>query len=357
MRTKCLVIALLTIVPASQAPAQGVDTETIDQLTARALKHLTTMSRYSYKEGMYGDIEFGKNFGHTTRSGYFGENTGVMRSTVVGIDPKTEDKYGLWVNGDQLIFTKRGENGGTVIHRHHVPWANATDASHFAAFYGYMGLRHFFLPTSAHKYTLSLNPDSLPTREQYATTAVSEVTHRGRPCIKVVQQLGTKGNQPVDSLTTEYYLDKEHGMVLTKRQKKMYNIPKGTTARTLLDVDQLTEITYGPPTENGLPFPTAVKGWFVWPNGRREPMIDLTFTEFRRYKPTADELDFEKQFGIPLPALPPRPGSPAAGGGARISRWLIGGLVFTAMAAAVVYVRRRAASRGQRDTREAERAI
>src|SRR5205823_5617049 len=41
--------------------------------------------------------------------------------------------------------------------------------------------------------------------------------------------------------------------------------------------------------------------------GRREPMTDIEFTEFRRYTPTADELDFEKQFGIPLPALPPKP--------------------------------------------------
>jgi hypothetical protein len=125
----------------------------------------------------------------------------------------------------------------------------------------------------------------------------------------------------------------------------MLHLPKGTKQATLLDVDQLTEVTYGPPTENGLPFPTAVKGWFVWPTGRREPLTDLTFSEFRRYTPTADELDFEKQFGIVLPALPPRPWVPSSVRGSRVIWWLLGGLALTAVAAPVVCVRRRRAAR------------
>ena len=145
-------------------------------------------------------------------------------------------------------------------------------------------------------------------------------------------------------LATEYILDKAHGMVLAMRQKGMYSVPKGSTAARLLDVDQVTEVSYGPATDNGLPFPTAVKGWYVWPTGRREPMTDVEFTEFRRYTPTADELDFEKQFGIPLPALPPRPAGSASAAGGRTKWWLLGGLVAVGLIAAVVVVRHRRAA-------------
>jgi hypothetical protein len=346
MKVKCVATLLFAAVLTGQAPAQAVDTETVDRLTARAMKHLTTMSRFAYKEGIYGDMEFGKNFGYTTVEGYFGETTGVKRSTVVWFHPKSEDQSGLWVNGDRLVFTKKGDKGGTVIHRDHVAWAKDSDSSDFAAYYAYMGLRYFLLPTSAKKYGRSRNPASLPYREQFDpnATTISEVTHRGRPCIKVVLTRDTR-RTAAKPLATEYFLDREHGMVLTQRQKGMPHVPKGSTALGYLDVDQVTEVTYGPPTENGLPFPTAVKGWFVWSKGRREPMTDLTFTEFRRYTPTADELDFEKQFGIPLPALPPKPGVLSSAGGSRVSWWLLSGLALTAVAAAVVYVRHRRTAR------------
>lgn len=354
MKMKCISILLFALALTDHASGQTADTETVDRLTARAMKHLTTLSRFSYKTQLYTDLEFGKNFGFEAVEGYFGENAGLCRSTVVQIDPKSEKKYGLWVNGDQLIFTKKGDQGGTVIHRHHVPWATSSDAGHFAAFYNAMGLGHFVLYASAEKYARSLNPHSLPSGVRYAL-AVTEVTHRGRPCLKVVPT--RESSSGPSTITSEYYLDKEHGMVLTKLQKGMLHIPKGSKSPSPLKVDQLTEITYGPPTENGLPFPTAVKGWFVWPTGRREPMTDIEFTEYRRYTPTADELDFEKQFGLPLPALPPKPGMLTSAGGSRISRWLIGGLALTTVAAAGVYLRLRwAAGRDRHDPTRATRA-
>ena len=56
------------------------DAQTIDQLAARAIKHLTTNCRFAYKAGSYGDMEFGKNFGYSAVEGYFGETTGVDRT-------------------------------------------------------------------------------------------------------------------------------------------------------------------------------------------------------------------------------------------------------------------------------------
>jgi hypothetical protein len=324
--------------------AQSADVATIDQLTAKAMKHLTTFSRYTYKSQTYGDMEFGKNFGSETVTADFGENKGVMRSSIIRFDQKTENKYGSWVNGDQIILTKEPK-GGTVISRQSVAWATEKDARAYSGLYIDVGLGEYFLPSSAEKYTRSLNPDSWPYQEpQNSTTTITESAHKGRPCYKVVVAPASRGG-PLRVITTEYLLDKQHGMVLGKKRNGLLHSPKGSRGITVLDVDQLTEITYGPPTENGLPFPTAVKGWYVWPTGRREPMTDIEFSEFKRYTPSAEELDFEKQFGIPLPALPPKPGVLAKAGGNRVTRWLAGGLALTVIAALVVLIRRRRTAR------------
>ena len=340
------VVFILVCTLAAQTLAQSPDITAIDQLTAKAIKHLTTNTRYTCSSKSYTDLQFGKLFGHKDVRGWFGETQGLVHSTDVTYDPKSESKFGVWVNGDQFVITKPGEKGGTVIHRQHAAWGKDSDAAAFADFPGHMGLGHFFLGTSARKYGLARNPDSFPVPDRYdpAATVITQDTYGGRACYKVVITPDAKQSR-VKPAVHEYLLDKEHGMVLARRQKGTYHVPKGTTTMKLLDVDQVTEVSYGPPqADTGLPFPTAVKGWFVWPTGRREPMTDVEFTEFRRYTPTADELDFEKQFGIPLPALPPKPAGSATAAGGRTKWWLLGGLAVVGLAAAVVVVRRRRAA-------------
>lgn len=334
-------ILLLSMLLTAQATAQTADMAEIDRLTARAMKHLTTFSRYSYTAQAYGDMEFGKNFGSDTVTVYFGEITGVERASVVRSFPIPKDKYGLWVNRDHVIHTKEAD-GITAIYRHHVPWVSQAESDHFASSHIQMGHYHFFFPNSAKKYVLSLNPDSWPLYERPGTvTTITEETHRGRPCYKVVVTPPASSSPSQKVITSEYLLDKQHGMVLRKKESGLLHIPKGSRSGGVLDVEQVTEVSYGPPTENGLPFPTAVKGWYVWPTGRREPMTDVEFTEFRRYTPTADELDFQKQFGIPLPALPPKPSGLVKMGSSRVTRWLAVGLGITVVAAVVVYALRR----------------
>ena len=328
--------------------AQPPEMARLDELTATAMKHLTANSRFAYREFLYGDIEFGKQFGKEDVTGRFGESVGLEHSTKTWHSPKSVKDYGVWVNGEQFVIVVTADKGGKVVRRQHAAWTEDSDSSEFAAFCSYMGFSHFVLPNCGRRYGLSRNPDSVPLQSRYDETAttVTSVTHQGRACYKVV--LTQDGRRMAfKPLVTEYLVDRSHGMVLALRQKGTYHVPKGTTTTKLLDVDQVTEVSYGPPTDNGLPFPTAVKGSFVWPTGRKEPMTDVEFSEFRRYTPTADELDFEKQFGIPLPALPPRPaGSAAAGGsGGRTKWWLLGGLAVVGLAIAAVVVRRRRAAR------------
>ncbi len=347
MKLKFAIGLLVAMHLSCQAFAQPAEIIAIDEATVKALKHLTVNSRYTFTENSYGDMEFGKRAGHATETVIFGETTGVSLSSSVWYAPRSEKKYGRWVDGNQLVFTAPGETGGTVIHRQHAAWASDSDAGHFAVFYANMGLGHLFLRSSGRKYGLSRNPQSFPVKVSDTSPTITEVVHRNRPCYKVSSTSDGGRFKPV---TTDYHIDKQTGMVLSVRQSGTLHIPKGGSAM-LLDVAQETEITYGPPTENGLPFPVSVKGWYVWPTGRKEPMLDIVYTDFRRYQPSADELDFEKQFGIPLPALPPKPTASSGstlggiGGGGRTKWWLLGAFAVVSLTAAAVYLRRRRMAR------------
>jgi hypothetical protein len=73
-------------------------------------------------------------------------------------------------------------------------------------------------------------------------------------------------------------------------------------------------VSYAPAPPGELPFPTAVRGWdHNFNNGTRVPAEEVTFTEYRRYRPTPDELNVEKRFGVRLPPPSSRPPLPPRG--------------------------------------------
>ncbi len=74
---------------------------------------------------------------------------------------------------------------------------------------------------------------------------------------------------------------------------------------------EVVTIDYGPPQpDTGLPFPTRVTGTYFAPGQPDIVAEDVTFTEYKRYAPTADELDPVKQFGVAVPPAEPRPPLP-----------------------------------------------
>lgn len=72
-------------------------------------------------------------------------------------------------------------------------------------------------------------------------------------------------------------------------------------------------VSYASAPPGELPFPSAARGWWLGDSGTREPADEVTFTEYRRHYPTADELNVEKRFGVRLPAFGPRPPLPPPG--------------------------------------------
>ena len=107
-----------------------------------------------------------------------------------------------------------------------------------------------------------------------------------------------------------YYLDKNNYLVIARER---VGLSQGSS-RQIEPIRQVIEVNYGPPqADTGLPFPTSVKGWYILPDGKQHPAVDVVFSEYRRYDPTPDEVDVEKVFGVKPPTIPPRPPLPPEG--------------------------------------------
>lgn len=139
-----------------------------------------------------------------------------------------------------------------------------------------------------------------------STFSVRNETRKGVDCI-VVRQESPKREQPLDDV---YYLDPRTYLVLARERIGM---PQART-RQVEPIRKVVEISYGQPAaDTGLPFPTAVKTTYHLPDGKTLPGESVTFTEYRRYTPTPDEVDVEKVLKVKMPAIPPRPPLPPEG--------------------------------------------
>ena len=139
-----------------------------------------------------------------------------------------------------------------------------------------------------------------------STFSVRNAARNGTDCI-VVRQESPNRERPQDYI---YYLDPRTYFVIAHEQIGM---PQMNT-RQVEPIRKVVEISYGPPAaDTGLPFPTAVKTTYHMPDGKQHPGESVTFTEYRRYTPTADEVDVEKVLKVKMPAIPPRPPLPPEG--------------------------------------------
>jgi hypothetical protein len=329
-------LAIMTLI-FTAGLAHANDADPIIKKAVFAFEHLTQNVTYQYTSNTYGDVEWGRRYS-TIDARVLANSTvftGSFREELS--DGTSVEQSHIWTDPSRAIYLEKAKNDGYVIQRDVVVWANE-GSSTYSSFYVTTGLSDMFIPVFTREYVKTRTQLSLPWEEPWKVVNIQTAQYQSTDCWKVVVD---HGGPAIEKVTTDHYVSKEHGLVVAKRQKKMYSIPKGKTRPVRIDVDQLTEISYGPPTSNGLPFPKSVKGWYVWPDGKRQPMTDIVFTEFKRYTPTADELDFEKNFGLKLPELPPKPfemnNRPSGYG-----RWLWSAFIVAAFATVVtVYLRRR----------------
>ncbi len=107
-----------------------------------------------------------------------------------------------------------------------------------------------------------------------------------------------------------FYLDRRNYVVVARETVGLFNMTLGRYE----PIRRVEEISYGPAApDTGLPFPTAVKTTYHMPDGKTLPGESVTFTEYRRYTPTPDEVGVEKVLKVKMPAIPPRPPLPPEG--------------------------------------------
>jgi hypothetical protein len=258
-----------------------------------------------------------------------GENAILYRAQVQSDDGSNRYEDGIYFDGAALYeLSTMGGRPSFQITSHASPEA----ADRF--YYAQLGRVKASIPIFDLSYALGA-PSAL--RAGGRTARVSRTRYNG------VESLAVRSEWvvPAGTRSETYHLEPATLRVFAIEAVGHYQKGK------LEPIRRVTEVTYGPPTENGLPFPKAVKGWFIMPDGKRHPMTDIEFNEYRRYTPTADELDMEKQFGVkPLPSGP-RPSLPGGGPAARVAGWLYaaaGALVLVTAGLVVVARRRRAAA-------------
>ena len=145
--------------------------------------------------------------------------------------------------------------------------------------------------------------------------AIESVERLRRGDYDAVRVVTSKGDPAIRTTT---YLDAGNHFAFREYESDgIMEMP----SRAKLPIKQAGELSYAPGPD-GYPIPRTFKEWFVHPDGRKVPKVTVTWEEFARYTPAADDFDLEKQFGIKR--LPPPAGLSEAmlRGTGRSWRWL-----------------------------------
>ena len=249
----------------------------------------------------------------------------------------TTSQSGIFINADELYSIGATAKDKYAINWHSFAWKDQNSNRSTRYPYHLINMTSISNPGTTHAGTAN---DYYPDKEHhYPIREVDFDELAGKKVYRITQEWKNQdGITPIIS-----YVDATNFLVLREVTKRTLDFK----LRKMVDVEQVTDYTYTP-NPGGIPFPKSVKGWYVEANGKKLPMTDIEYTEYKRYTPTPDEVDMEKQFGIsPLP-LPPRPELPAARGatpGTKIARWLYGSAALFAIITAAIVIRARRRSR------------
>jgi hypothetical protein len=258
----------------------------------------------------------------------------LCKNASLNNDGSIRSRTGAIINSDEMYSIGLTDNDKYKISWHCFAWKNQSDNR--GVMYPYRLINVTSICRAACTNSGTAN-DYHPDNEQlYPIREVVFDELDGKKVYRITQEMESQdGITPIIS-----YVDATNFLMLREVTKRTLDYK----LRKMVDVEQVTDYTYTP-NPGGIPFPKSVKGWYVEANGKKLPMTDVEYTEYKRYTPNADEVDMEKQFGIsPLP-LPPRPELPAAARGAtpgtKISRWLYVSAALFAILSAVIVIRAR----------------
>ncbi len=226
---------------------------------------------------------------------------------------KSTKSGGLLVTDATFSIGYKSDDTVSIVRDMYLPWDTKYSGIYYSTYTGLdapLGwpLFRIYIGRGPNRY---YRPDPVKDGGSFvavpkSTFSVRNETRNGADCI-VVRHESPKRDRPQDYI---YYLDPRTYFVIAHEQIGM---PQMRT-RQVEPIRRVVEVSYGPPSaDTGLPFPMAVKTTYHMPDGKTLPGQQVTFTEYRRYTPTADEVDVEKVLKVKMPAIPPRPPLPPEG--------------------------------------------
>ena len=340
----CLRIAFVCVIALSANPRLYADEaddfyRVYTEKHEKLIQHLWRNVRVSGKVNAYDTEPIGKHIAihHFTA---VANNTHLLyRSRISRPDGSHAYSEGIVITPDDAYEIDDAEKTKSFkIGSHVIPWRRDTSSE---AWVGEYVRAHVSYPLF--ELRMSGGPNDYFQKKRRTDGSpfhMTDVMHNGTAAKRVEITKDISGL----AITITTILDSENYLVLSLETSHRFHYKQGKYVPTKMNLN----ITYKQDQEK-IPFPQSVKGWYIEPSGKKIPWIDVEYTEYKRYTPTPDEVDMEKQFGIsPLP-LPPRPELPATARGAtpgtKIARWLYGSAALFAILTATIVIRARRRSR------------
>ncbi|MEO2091072.1 MAG: hypothetical protein ABGY75_16510, partial [Gemmataceae bacterium] len=166
-------------------------------------------------------------------------------------------------------------------------------------------------------------------------------TYDGRPAAVLTSQI------PLGPVTKSYFDPSNNYALLGFETDKTIDLK----SKKFVSIKLVGRVTYEP-SDLGYPVPKRFVTSFVTPDGKETPRVEIIYSDWKRYTPSDDDFDLEKQFGVkPLPrpaeAGPSPLGAGGSGGrGIGLWLWITAGVlaVVTAGLAVVIWRKRRGAT-------------
>ena len=331
IKATCILLALISL---ALTNANGQDIKILNEIQVGTKKTRDALLQNVKIKGTrkyYDTMPIGKFLG----TGAF--DVVADGSAILLKESTATSQSGIFITADELYSIGATAKDKYQINWHSFAWKENSSNRTMRYPYHLINMTSVSNPGSTHAGTAN---DYYPDKEHhYPIREIVFDELDGKKVYRITQEWKNQdGITPIIS-----YVDATNFLVLREVTKRTLDYK----LRKMVDVEQVTDYTYTP-NPGGIPFPKSVKGWYVEANGKKLPMTDIEYTEYKRYTPTPDEVDMEKQFGIsPLP-LPPRPELPAARGatpGTKIARWLYGFAALFAIITAAIVVRSRRRAR------------
>ncbi len=255
----------------------------------------------------------------TTHEEMIGEHAILDKHKNIGPTGDSEESGGFMSSDDVYGLHRDSKTGKYKISKHVVEW-NDPDRYHSAFMSSWA--------VSSQVYSF------VDHKDDKLIGAPKPVDFEGRKAIKLEFTVA-------QDIPKTLYLDQDTYQFLYSEMPRSFDF----STNQVVANKQIVRTTYQ--TVAGKRVPLRHEMYKQKPSGEKIPWLEMEFTEYTPYIPTADDLDLEKQFGVKPIQHEPRPASAMGKKGwlRPASWWYLAGAVFLAVTVGLVlFARKRRAT-------------